>query len=198
MKNLGLGLFIVLCASQALAVAVGSAAPLFTAQGLDSAQLNLADYKGKYVVLEWHNQGCPYVRKHYDSGNMQKLQQAWSKKGVVWLSVISSAEGKEGYVTNAQEKAYLKEKKADPSNVIFDAKGVVGRLYEAKTTPHMFVIDPAGKLIYNGAIDDKPNTDREDIATAKNYVSAALTEAMAGKEVMESSIAPYGCSVKYE
>ncbi len=157
----------------------------------------LAQYRGKYVVLEWHNQGCPYTRKHYVSGNMQALQKEWTAKGVVWFTVISSAPGKQGYVTPAEENAYLAQMHAAPTAVLMDPEGKLGRLYSAKTTPQMIVIDPAGKVIYDGAIDDRPTPDPEDIKGADNYVSDALTEAMAGKPVNPAFTRPYGCSVKY-
>jgi len=181
----------------ALAVKVGNPAPGFTAVDVDSKQQKLADFKGKYVVLEWHNQGCPYTRKHYESGNMQRLQKEWTAKGVVWLTVISSAPGTQGFVTPQQEKEYLTRMKAAPTDVLLDPAGTLGRLYDAKTTPHMYVIDPAGTLIYQGAIDDKPSPNQADIAGAKNYVAAALTESLAGKPVTEAATSPYGCSVKY-
>jgi peroxiredoxin len=181
----------------ALAVRTGSPAPGFTAVDVNSKQQKLSDFKGKYVVLEWHNQGCPYTRKHYESGNMQRLQKEWTAKGVVWLTVISSAPGTQGFVTPAQEKDYLKQMNAAPTDVLLDPAGTLGRLYDAKTTPQMFVIDPGGTLIYQGAIDDKPTSDKSDSARSKNYVSAALMEAQAGKPVIEAATNPYGCSVKY-
>jgi peroxiredoxin len=181
----------------AFAVKIGNPAPGFTAVDVDSKQQKLADFKGKYVVLEWHNQGCPYTRKHYESGNMQRLQQEWTGKGVVWLTVISSGPGTQGFVTPQQEKEYLKQMKAVPTDVLLDPAGTLGRLYDAKTTPHMYIIDPGGTLIYQGAIDDKPSSNQSDVAGAKNYVSAALTEAMAGKPVTDAATPPYGCSVKY-
>ncbi len=185
-------------APQAFAAKVGAPAPAFTGKDIDGKNFSLADAKDKYVVLEWHNQGCPYVVKHYKSGNMQKLQKEWADKGVVWVKLISSAPGKQGYVTAQQEKAYLKEHKAAPSKVILDPEGTIGKMYAAKVTPHMYVIDPKGKLIYNGAIDDKPTSDLADVKGAKNYVSAALTEAMAGKPVAVASTTPYGCGMKYK
>jgi len=181
----------------ALAVKVGSPAPGFTAVDVDGKQQKLSDFKGKYVVLEWHNQGCPYTRKHYESGNMQRLQKEWTAKGVVWLTVISSAPGTQGFVTPAQEKEYLTQMKAVPTDVLLDSAGTLGRLYDAKTTPHMFVIDPGGTLIYQGAIDDKPSSNQADVAGAKNYVDAALTASLAGKPVNDAATPPYGCSVKY-
>jgi len=188
------------CLAPALlwAAKVGQKAPDFTCLASDGKEYRLSDFKGKFVVLEWHNQGCPFVRKHYESGNMQKLQSVWRGKGVVWLSVISSAKGKEGYVTPEEESAYLKEKKASPTAVLLDSEGKLGHLYAAKTSPHMFVVNPEGILIYNGAIDDKSSTDPSDISSAKNYVNTALEEATAGKSVTTPSTPPYGCSVKYK
>lgn len=182
----------------AFAAKVGDPAPDFTGTASDGKSYHLADLRGKYVVLEWHNQGCPFVKKHYGSGNMQQLQKEWTAKGVTWFTILSSAPGKEGNITAAKENAYLKEKKATPTAAILDADGKIGMLYGAKTTPHMFVIDPKGTLIYNGAIDDKATADPTDIPGAKNYVSAALTESMAGKPVKDASTRPYGCSVKYK
>jgi peroxiredoxin len=176
---------------------VGSPAPAFTATDSHGASHSLEQYRGKYVVLEWHNQGCPYTRKHYVSGNMQSLQKEWTAKGVVWFTVISSARGEQGYQTDSQENAYLAQMHADPTAVLMDADGKLGHLYGAKTTPEMYVIDPSGKLIYEGAIDDRPTPDTSDIKGADNYLSDALTEAMAGKPVMKSYTRPYGCSVKY-
>jgi alkyl hydroperoxide reductase subunit AhpC len=181
----------------AQAARVGEPAPDFTGTDSHGKTVRLADLKGKFVVLEWHNDGCPYVGKHYGSGNMQRLQREWTGKGVVWLTVISSAEGQQGYVTADQADAYFKGKNGAQTAVLLDPTGTIGRIYDARTTPHMFVIDPKGTLIYNGAIDDKPTTDRADVAGATNYVSAALTEAMSGKPVTRSTSRPYGCSVKY-
>ena len=176
---------------------VGAPAPTFTATDSRGQTQALAQYKGKYVVLEWHNQGCPYTRKYYNSGNMQNLQKEWTAKGVVWFTVISSAPGKEGYVTPAQENAYLAKMNAAPTAVLLDPEGKVGHLYNAKTTPQMFVINPEGNLVYAGAIDDKPTPDPNDIRGADNYVSDALTAAMAGKPIAASYTRSYGCSVKY-
>jgi hypothetical protein len=148
-------------------------------------------------VLEWHNSGCPFTQKHYDSGNMQRLQKEWTEKGVVWLTVISSSPGEQGYVTADQENEYMQKMHAAPTAALLDAKGDIGHLYGAKTTPHMFVIDPQGRLIYNGAIDNKATTDASDINGAKNYVSEALQQAKAGQPVAVATTRPYGCSVKY-
>jgi peroxiredoxin len=176
---------------------VGTPAPDFTATDIEGKTRHLSEFKGKPVVLEWHNQGCPFVVKHYGSGNMQRLQKEMTADGAVWLTVITSSPGKEGYVTPAQEKEYLKAQNASPTAVLLDSDGTVGRLYGAKTTPHMFLVDAKGTLVYAGAIDDKPSTDQADVAGATNYVQAAYSEVKAGKPVTTSATAPYGCSVKY-
>jgi len=181
----------------AFAVRVGEQAPDFTAADSNGQSHVLAHYKGKYVVLEWHNNGCPYTKKHYESGNMQKLQKEWTAKGVVWFTVISSAPGTQGYVTAAEENAYLQQMKASPTAALLDPQGTLGHLYNAKTTPEIFIIAPDGSLVYEGAIDDHPTPDASDIPNSKNYVSIALTEAMTGKPVAEPSTRSYGCSVKY-
>ena len=192
-----LPLTLLLVSTAAFAVKVGDPAPDFSAPDTQGRTQALSAYKGKYVVLEWTNSDCPYTRKHYESGNMQTLQKQWTSRGVVWLSVISSAPGEQGYKTAAEENSYLAREHAAPTAVLLDPKGKVGREYEARTTPDMFVIDPAGKLIYAGAIDDHPSTDVSDIKGAKNYVSEALSAAMAGKPVAEAYTPSYGCSVKY-
>jgi peroxiredoxin len=191
-----LALFILL--ATALAARVGEAAPDFTATDSNGKTHHLSDYKGKYVVLEWHNQGCPYTRKHYDSGNMQHLQKEWTARGVVWFTVISSAPGTQGYVTAGEENQYVRKIKASPTAVLLDPDGALGHLYAARTTPHMYIIDPRGTLIYNGAIDDHPTSDAADIASSRNYVSSALEAAMTGKPVTDPATRPYGCSVKYK
>jgi len=183
--------------STAWAARVGDPAPAFTATDSNGKSHTLAEYRGKYVVLEWTNRGCPYTQKHYNSGNMQRLQKEWTSKGVVWLTVISSAPGKQGYMTAADENAYVKQVNASPTAVLLDSSGALGHLYDAKTSPHMFIISPEGTLIYDGAIDDRPTTDTADVNGAKNYVSLALSEAMAGKPVSVATSRPYGCSVKY-
>jgi peroxiredoxin len=176
---------------------VGSEAPSFQAKDSHGKTEALDQFRGKYVVLEWHNQGCPYTRKHYVSGNMQALQKEWTGKGVAWFTVISSAPGEQGYVTSDEENSYLAKMHAVPTAVLMDSTGQLGHLYNAKTTPQMFVIDPTGKLIYDGAIDDRPTPDPDDVKNAHNFVSDALTEAMAGKPVATPYTRPYGCSVKY-
>lgn len=176
---------------------VGAPAPEFTATDIQGHQRRLSEFKGKPVVLEWHNQGCPFVKKHYGTGNMQRLQKELTDQGAVWLTIISSGPGKQGYVTPAQEGEYLKAQQAVPTAVLLDPDGAVGKLYGAKTTPHMFLIDAKGVLVYAGAIDDRSTPDPEDVNGAKNYVEAAFREVKAGKPVTVGSTAPYGCSVKY-
>lgn len=177
---------------------VGAPAPAFTAVDSNGKSHSLADYKGKTVVLEWHNLDCPFVKKHYNSGNMQALQKSATKDGVVWLTVNSSASGLQGHLTPKAANELIAAQKAAPIAYLLDEKGTVGRLYEAKTTPHMYVIDPKGTLAYMGAIDDKPTANPEDIKTAKNYVTAALASVKAGTPVAESATKPYGCAVKYK
>ena len=179
------------------AATVGQQAPTFSGKDSQGKTESLNQYRGKYVVLEWTNRDCPYTAKQYDSGNMQALQQQWTGKGVVWFTVLSSAKGEQGYLDASDENAQLARVRAHPTAALLDPSGEIGRLYGAKTTPHMFIIDPNGKLIYAGAIDDKATTDTADVKTAKNYVSAALTESMAGQPVEVASTRPYGCSVKY-
>lgn len=176
---------------------VGTPAPEFTATDSHGQSHSLSQYHGKYVVLEWHNQGCPYTRKHYVSGNMQALQKQWTAKGVIWFTVISSAPGEQGYVTSAEENEYLARMHAVPTAVLMDPAGKLGRLYIARTTPEMYVIDPQGRLIYEGAIDNRPTPGEDDIKGADNYLNDALAEAMAGRPVSHAYTRPYGCSVKY-
>jgi len=176
---------------------VGDPAPEFQATDSNGQVHKLSEYRGKFVVLEWHNNGCPYTRKHYESGNMQRLQREWTSRGITWFTVISSAPGQQGYVTAQQENDYMKQMNAAPTAALLDSQGDLGRLYAAKTTPHMFIINPSGILIYDGAIDSKATADQADIASATNYVTQALEEAMAGKPVGTPTSRPYGCSVKY-
>jgi peroxiredoxin len=195
--RLAIGFAAALAACSAFAVKVGTPAPDFSGTDSHGKTQQLSAYRGKYVVLEWTNSDCPYTRKHYESGNMQSLQKEWTAKGVVWLSILSSAPGHQGYLTAAQENSYLAREKAAPSAVVLDPTGAIGHEYEAKTTPHMFIIDPNGKLIYEGAIDDHPTADASDIKESKNYVDEVLSAAMAGKPLPVSYTASYGCSVKY-
>lgn len=176
---------------------VGEPAPAFSATDSNGKTVQLSDFKGKFVVLEWSNNECPFVKKHYSSGNMQSLQKEETGKGVAWLTVISSAPGKQGNVDGKQANALSKERGAAPTAVLLDPSGQIGHAYDAKTTPHMFVVDPKGKLVYMGGIDSVASADAEDIAGAKPYVKVALAEAMAGKPVTDAVTKPYGCSVKY-
>lgn len=197
MRSLFLSSALLLATVPSFAVVPGSPAPDFKGTDSNGRPQTLSQYRGKFVVLEWANQGCPYDRKHYLSGSMEQQQRDWTGKGVVWLSVISSAPGMQGYVTPVEENAYLQKMHASPTAALLDPDGNIGRLYSAKTTPHIFVIDPKGTLIYEGAIDDKPTPDPDDLKGARNYLNEALDEAMAGKPVTVSSTRPYGCSVKY-
>lgn len=179
------------------AARVGEPAPAFTGTDTRGQTHALDGYKGKWVVLEWHNEGCPYVVKHYDTGNMQKLQQKATGDGVIWLTIISSAPGQQGHQTADSANTYFARHEAAPTAVLLDPTGTIGRAYDAKTTPHMYIIDPEGRLVYNGAIDDKPTTDTADVPGATNYVANALAEALAGKAITTAATKPYGCSVKY-
>ena len=176
---------------------VGKPAPAFSAQDSDGRTVRLSDYAGKTVVLEWTNHDCPFVMKHYGAHAMQALQTKWTGQGVVWLSVISSAPGEQGAVDGAEANRLTKTRDAAPSAVLLDPTGTIGRAYDAKTTPHMFVITPDGTLAYQGGIDDKPSADPADLKTARNHVEAALTELAAGKPVSVRTAKPYGCTVKY-
>lgn len=176
---------------------VGQPAPAFAVSDDHGTTRRLAEFAGKSLVLEWHNNGCPYVRKHYDSGRMQGLQEKWTGKGVAWLTVISSAPGTQGYVTADQSKAFAQKSGMRSTAILLDPRGELGHLYDARNTPQMFVIDPQGVLIYSGAIDDRPSPDASSLTGAKNFVDAALTEAMAGRPVSTATSVPYGCTVKY-
>jgi len=176
---------------------IGGGAPDFTGTDSTGKKHTLADFKGKYVVLEWLNHGCPFVKKHYGSDNMQKLQKEFTDKGVVWVSIVSSAPGKQGHMSPEDTNKTKKEVGSAATAVIIDEDGSIGRLYDAKTTPEIFVIDPKGTLIYAGAIDSVKSVDPNDIAKSTNYVRAALTEALDGKPVTTAKTTPYGCSVKY-
>jgi peroxiredoxin len=175
---------------------VGEAAPAFSATDSNGKTVQLSDYRGKFVVLEWSNAECPFVKKHY-SGNMQSLQKEETSKGVVWLTVISSAPGKQGHVDGKQANALTKERGAAPTAVLLDPSGKIGHAYEAKTTPHMYVVDPKGTLVYMGGIDSIASADADDIPKAKPYVKLALAEAQAGKPVTDAVTKPYGCGIKY-
>jgi len=177
---------------------VGEPAPAFSAPDISGKNVRLGDYAGKMIVLEWTNDGCPFVGKHYDSGNMQSLQQKYMANGVVWLTIASSAPGEQGYVTPAEAKADLARWRAAPSDFLLDPEGIVGRLYDARATPHMVVIDRTGRGVYMGAIDDQPSTRLADVKTAHNYVVAALDAVAAGQPVAVASTRAYGCSIKYK
>lgn len=180
------------------AVEVGKPAPNFKANDVNGRVVSLSDFRGKTVVLEWNNPECPFVRKHYSSGNMQKTQAAAKQAGVVWLSINSSAPGKQGHVDGAEAKGIIAAQKAQPTAYLLDPKGIIGKGYGAKTTPHMYIIDPRGILVYAGGIDDKPSPNPADIKDARNHVLAALSELKAGKPVSVSTSRPYGCNVKYQ
>ncbi len=198
MKKLLLTLLAITATHPAFAaVTIGNPAPDFTASAASGTTVKLSDYKGKIVVLEWNNPGCPFVKKFYGAGEMQRLQAETTKKGVVWLSINSSAAGNEGHVDAASANQFIADSKAKPTEYLLDGSGTIGHLYGAKTTPHMFVIDPAGTLAYNGAIDDKPTPKSEDIAGAHNYVTAAIAAVLDNKAVKTTSTQPYGCNVKY-
>ena len=179
------------------AASPGAAAPDFTVADATGKPVKLSEYRGKFVVLEWTNPDCPFVRKHYSSKNMQDLQKEWGAKDVVWLSVNSTVQGHYEYRDGKQMQEWMTSQGAAQKAILIDAKSEVGSAYAAKTTPHMFVISPEGKVLYNGAIDDKRSANPADAKTAHNYVRAALTEAKAGKPVTVASTTPYGCSVKY-
>jgi AhpC/TSA family len=176
---------------------VGKPAPELVGTDSYGKTVALRDLRGHTVVLEWSNHQCPYVGKHYRSGNMQALQKEAVGQGVVWLTILSSAPGTQGSVTAAEANELTRSRGAAPTAVILDPSGTIGRAYDARTTPHMFVIDGAGTLVFMGGIDDKPTTDLADIATARNYVRLALTAVAAGRPVQEPVTRPYGCSVKY-
>jgi len=186
-----------LAAASAHATKVGNPAPAFTLTDTNGKRHALGDFKGKVVVLEWFNHDCPFVKKHYDSGNMPALQSRYTAKDVVWLSINSSAPGKQGNYTPEQANELSKEKKSAATYVLLDPDGKVGREYGAKTTPHMFVIDKKGVLRYEGAIDSVASTDQADIKEATNYVASAVDAVMAGKKVDPSVTQSYGCGVKY-
>ena len=175
----------------------GKPAPEFTARDSTGKEIKLSSLRGKTVVLEWTNHLCPYTVKHYETGNMQSLQKDAAKEGIVWLTVASSAPGMQGHVNALEADKLTADRNAAPASVLLDPDGTVGRLYEARTTPHMFVIDPEGKLAYMGAIDDKPTANAADVKAARNYVREALDAMKSGTPVKSASTRPYGCTVKY-
>ena len=202
MKTKLLTTLLTLAASTALfaadSPAVGTTAPDFSLTDSKGKTQSVSQYKGKYVVLEWFNPECPFVKKHYGSGNMQKLQEEFTAKGVVWLSIDSSAPGLEGNLTAEQAEKKIAEWKTKQTALVLDPDGKAGRSYGAKNTPHMFVINPEGKIIYEGAIDSKASPNPADISSSTNYVKVALDESLAGKTVSNANTKPYGCSVKYK
>ncbi|MDF2604348.1 redoxin family protein [Sphingomonas sp.] len=175
----------------------GQPAGNFRLMDADGNAVTLSQFKGRPVVLEWNNPGCPFVQKHYDSGNMQAAQAKAKAMGAAWLTINSGAPGKQGHMTGAEAKAFLAAQKAQPTAYLLDPQGRVGKGYGAKTTPHMYLIDASGKLVYQGGIDDKPTADKADIPGARNHLLAALGEVKAGKKVSVPEARPYGCSVKY-
>jgi peroxiredoxin len=177
---------------------IGSEAPNFTLTSAVGKSHSLADFKGKYVVLEWVNFDCPFVKKHYSSNNMQNLQKEMTSKEVVWLSICSSAEGKQGHFAGQELLDRIKKEGSKATAYLIDEDGSVGKMYGAKTTPHCYVISPEGNLIYAGAIDDKPSADAEDIKTSKNLVKSCIDEAISGSAVSTATSKPYGCGVKYK
>jgi peroxiredoxin len=195
---LGAVLGAMICSSTAWAVEPGDAAPAFTVKNVKGEEVTLAAQKGKVVVLEWVNYECPYVKKHYGSGNMPKLQEKYTGKDVVWITVNSSAEGTQGYLAPEAFGERAKKEGNKASQVVLDSDGAIGKAYGAKTTPHMFVIDKEGKVAYTGAIDSKNTTDVKDIETADSYISDALDAVLAGKTVEKAKTAPYGCGVKFK
>jgi hypothetical protein len=188
----------VIAAPASAAPVVGKPAPNFKLADVNGKAVSLSDFRGKTVVLEWNNPECPFVKKHYGSGNMQKTQAAAAKDGVVWLSINSSAPGKQGHKNGADAKAHLAQSGARPAAYLLDPNGVVGKAYDAKTTPHMYIVNKAGTLVYAGGIDDKPTPNPADVNGARNHVLAALSELKAGKAVSVTTSRPYGCAVKYK
>jgi hypothetical protein len=183
--------------AQAAPLTTGKPAPAFSGNTIDGKTVSLADFKGKPVILEWTNHGCPFVRKHYDTANMQSLQKEMVGRGAVWITIISSAAGEQGHVSPAEAKQRYAAEDWGASAVILDPKGEIGRAYDAKVTPHMFIIGADGTLLYEGGIDDKPTAKPEDVTSATNYVRAAMEDILAGRPVRTASSRPYGCSVKY-
>lgn len=196
-RTLGIALAAGLVAVAQAAVAPGVTAPDFSLTAVDGASVKLSQYRGKYVVLEWFNSECPFVQKHYNSGNMQNLQSTFIDKGIVWLAINSTNPKHSNYRDANRSRQIMSDWKAAPSSLLLDPVGKVGQAYGARTTPHMYIIDPAGKLVYMGGIDDKPSFSQRDIPGARNYVVAALDELLAGRTVSASDTRPYGCSIKY-
>ncbi|MEO5670643.1 MAG: thioredoxin family protein [Ramlibacter sp.] len=180
------------------APSVGQSAPDFTLKDASGKTVKLSDYRGKHVVLEWTNPGCPYVKKHYNSGNMAATQKEALDKGVVWLAINSTEKSAFDYMEPAKLVAWQQERKSHPSAVLMDEEGTAGKAYGARTTPHMYIVNPQGQLIYAGGIDSIPSSNADDIKRAVNYVRQGLNEALAGKTLSASTTRPYGCSIKYK
>ena len=198
MKKLFIATTLSLAAALAGATAtVGQPAPAFTATDVNGKAVSLADFKGRTVVLEWVNPGCPFVQKHYRSANMQGTQQDAAAKGVVWLTISSTAADSEDFLAPAELEQWMRAQKAVPTATLMDSAGRIGRAYGARTTPHLYIIDPAGTLVYAGGIDNQPSTNVADIPGATNHVKAALAEALAGRPITQATTRPYGCSIKY-
>ncbi len=196
--NILFAVFVSMVTSLQAAVQVGRPAPDFTLTGTSGEEHSLSDFAGKYVILEWTNHKCPFVVKHYKEGHMQSLQKQMVDDGAVWLQIVSSAEGKQGYVSAEQGEALRKEKEMNSTAMLIDASGKVGREYGARTTPHMYLISPKGVLLYQGAIDSNNSTRSEDIAGAENYLLSAYESAKEGKQIENASTVPYGCGIKYQ
>jgi len=194
---LSCGFLVATCGFSLAETEIGKAAPNFTLPDTNGKEWSLANFKGKYVVLEWYNPDCPFVGKHYKSGNMQGLQKEFTSRDVVWLSIDSSAPGEQGNYPPAKLNEISARDGAARTALLLDPDGKVGRLYGAKTTPDMYIVNPNGILVYKGAIDNKRSTDLSDVKTATNYVKSALQAVMAGKSVTTTDTQPYGCSVKY-
>ena len=194
---LGLGIGLSWGSGAAVAATVGQPAPAFSAKSVDGQTVSLADFKGQHVVLEWVNPGCPFVVKHYNSGNMQGTQRMAADKGVVWLTINSTATDQKDHLSPAALADWMKQQKAPVTATLMDEAGTVGKAYGARTTPHMYIVNPAGTLVYAGAIDSKPTANPADIASATNHVKVALAETLAGQPVSTAQTRPYGCSVKY-
>ena len=190
-------LMVSLLATAHAAVEPGKPAPDFALTGIDGKTVKLSQFRGKYVVLEWFNSECPFVQKHYESGNMQKLQQTYIGKDVVWLVINSTNPDHSNYRDSARSRQIMSDWKGKPSALLLDPEGSVGQAYGARTTPHMYIVNPQGKLVFMGGIDDKPSFSQRDIPDAKNYVAAALDELLSGQQASEADTRPYGCSVKY-
>lgn len=187
-----------LAASATNAPSVGQSAPEFTLQDVNGKTVRLSDFRGRYVVLEWNNPSCPFVQKHYGSGNMQQLQKEAAAKNVAWLTINSTEVGHGDYQAPAQLARWMREQGGAPAATLMDAEGVAGRAYAARVTPHMYIVDPQGRLIYAGGIDDKPSARASDIPAATNYIRVGLAQALAGQPLSQATTRAYGCSIKYK